>query len=92
MATPQKICYIAVCDGCDMELETDYVVHHDDPGDARGHATEHDWIVVEDKLYCEPCSDGKGFGCQSCDDLVKEDGTRCQPCQAEERRRINEPS
>ncbi len=80
MATPQRTCYTAVCDDCDVELETDYVVHHSDPGDARGHATEHDWVVVGDKLYCDRCSEGKGFPCAHCDDLVPQEGESCQPC------------
>lgn len=80
MATRQETCYIAVCDDCNQDLEMDYIVHHDDPGDARGYATEHDWLVVGDKLYCENCQEGKGFPCADCDDLVENEGERCPPC------------
>ncbi len=101
MSTKQEVCYIPVCDGCDEELAYDYVQHFPSSGEAIGHATDCDWLVVEDKLYCEKCREGKGFGCRSCDDLVKVDGTRCPPCQdaqergqvtGEERRPINAPS
>jgi hypothetical protein len=92
MATPKMTCYIAVCDGCGEELETDYIVHHPSPEKAQGHATDCDWLVVGDKLYCEACRDGKGFGCRSCDELVEKDGDRCQDCRAEERRPINASS
>ena len=88
MSTKQMTCHIPICDDCGEELEYEYVQHFPSEGDAIGHATDCDWLVVEDKLYCEKCRDGKGFGCRSCDDLVKEDGDRCQSCQAEERRRI----
>ncbi len=101
MSTKQMVCYSSWCDGCGTELEDDYVVHFPSAGEAIGHATDCDWLVVEDKLYCEKCREGKGFGCRSCDDMVKVDGTRCQPCQdaqergqveAEERRPINASS
>lgn len=92
MATKQVTCHIPYCDECEQVLEYEYVQHFDTEGEAISHAIDCDWLVVEDKLYCENCRDGKGFDCQSCDDLVKEDGTRCQSRQAEERRRINEPS
>ncbi len=92
MATKQSVCYVPWCDECGTDLENDYVMHHPSEGDAIGYATECDWLRVEDKLYCEKCRAGKGFGCRSCDDLVKVDGTRCQPCQdAEERRQIDAP-
>lgn len=93
MSTKQEICYIPICDGCGIELEYEYVQHFPSVSEAIGRATDCDWLVVEDKLYCEKCRDGKGFGCRSCDDLVKVDGTRCQPCQdAQERGQTNASS
>ncbi len=87
MATKQVVCHIPYCDGCQEVLEYEYVQHFDSPGEAISHATDCDWLVVGDKLYCEKCREGKGFGCRSCDDLVEKDGDRCQPCQAMERSR-----
>lgn len=85
MATPQVTCYIAVCDSCKTELETDYIVHHDGSGGAIEYATEHDWVVVGDKLYCEFCHEGgKGVPCAGCDDLVENEGERCALCQRQE--------
>ncbi len=79
-----QICYIATCDGCYTELETDYIVHYPTPEDARAHAIDYDWVVVGDMLYCERCGEGKGFPCAGCDDLVEREGTRCRACRREE--------
>lgn len=84
MAIKQLICYIPICDGCGVELEFEYIQHFPLADEATSHATEFDWLVVEDKLYCEKCRDGRGFGCQSCDDLVNVNGDQCQPCQRAE--------
>ena len=84
MATPQMTCYIAVCDSCAQELETDYIVHHATPGDAIGYATDHDWVVVGGWLYCDHCQEGKGVSCASCDNLVEREGDRCRACQRQE--------
>ena len=95
MATTKMTCYIAVCDGCNSELEFDYIPHHPHPGDAVGDAVDHDWVRVGDKLYCEQCAEGKGVPCVGCDDLVELDGERCESClieDGEERRPINASS
>lgn len=92
MATPETTCYIAVCDGCKIELETDYIPHFPSASEAIETATEWDWVKIGDKLYCENCGAGKGVPCSSCDDLVAEDGDRCEECQEEDRRKINAPS
>lgn len=93
MATKQVTCYIPTCDECGTELEYEYVQHFVSDGEAISHATDCDWLVVGDKLYCDSkCRDGKGFGCQGCDDLVENDGDRCSSCQQEERRPINDQS
>jgi hypothetical protein len=81
MGTPQTTCYTAVCDGCNLELETDYIVHHPSPEEARGHATDCDWLALGDKLYCENCQEGKGVPCADCDNLVEREGDRCLSCQ-----------
>ncbi len=80
MTTMKMTCYVPQCDGCEEVLESDYVQHFPSSGEAIGHATDCDWLVVGDKLYCEKCREGKGFGCQSCDDLVEKDGDRCVDC------------
>lgn len=92
MATTKMMCYIAVCDSCRKELETDFTLHHPSVGDAIGYATECDWVKVGDQLYCEGCSEGKGVPCAGCDDLVVLEGDRCETCQQEERRPIDAPS
>lgn len=92
MATPEMTCYIAVCDDCKTELETDFIVHYPSVGEATWAATEHDWVWVGDKLYCEKCAEGKGVSCAGCDDLVEQEGDRCESCQQEERKPINAPS
>ena len=89
MAIKQLICYIRIFDGCGVELEFEYVQHFPSVDEATSHSTDFDWLVVEDNLYCEKCRGAYGFDCQSCcDNLVKVDGERCQPCQEEERREI----
>lgn len=92
MATKQETCYLAVCDGCDTMLETDYIPHYPTPSDAISMATECDWRVVGSKLYCEKCSEGKGVPCTDCDDMVENEGETCAPCQRVERRPINASS
>lgn len=81
MTIARVICYIAVCNGCKQELETDYIVHHGSPGDAVGDAVDHDWVTVGDKLYCEGCAEGKGVPCAGCDDLVEYEGAYCRFCE-----------
>lgn len=81
MGTPQTTCYIAVCDECGTELETDYIVHYPSPEEARGHATDYDWLALGDKLYCERCQEGKGVPCTDCDDLVEREGDQCLSCE-----------
>ncbi len=93
MAFTKVTCYTTYCDACEREFETDYIVHHFSPEDARGDATDHDWVMVGDKIYCERCSEGKGVPCAGCDELVEKAGEYCQFCHpVEERRPINAPS
>ncbi len=81
MATTRMICYVAVCDGCHQEFETDYTVHNDWAADAIGYATEYDWVSIGNKLYCERCAEGyDGVPCANCDDLVECEGDFCRFC------------
>ncbi len=92
MATTKTTCFIAVCDGCDLEFDQGYIVHCPSVMDAVGAATEADWVQVGEKLYCEHCAEGKGVSCAGCDDLVMFEGDRCESCRQEERREIKAPS
>jgi hypothetical protein len=56
MATKEKSCFIAVCDGCGDEFEHDYTPHWPSAREAADDAVNSgDWFGDESALFCDTC-------------------------------------